>query len=327
MIVLIALVILHVTSNIGIPITPVLAGLGVGGLAVALAAQSTIENVIGGLTLFGDRPVRVGEFCRFGDTLGTVEEIGLRSTRIRTLERTVVTVPNAEFSKMELENFNLRDQMLLHTTIGLRYETTPEQLRRVLAELYELLLTHPKVVDDPLWVRFAGFGAYSLDVEFFAYVGSADRLEFFAVREEIYLRIMDLIDEAGTGFAFPSQTHYLAQDPGLLGTPAPTARAVVPAWWSQDCAGRRAPCRRRDQRRTHRGEALSARAGGQSGPPAGSRFRRPGGRSTGAGSAGLAARADRRPGGRAPNIALPTRTWVAPSWTATSKSALMPMLS
>ena len=234
MIVLIALVVLHVTSSIGIPLTPVLAGLGVGGLAVALAAQSTIENVIGGLTLFGDRPVRVGDFCRFGTTLGTVEEIGLRSTRIRTLERTVVTVPNAEFSKMELENLNLRDQMLLHTTIGLRYETTAEQLRGVLAALYEMLLRHPEVVKDPLWVRFAGFGAYSLDVELFAYIDSRDRLEFFAIREDIFLRMMDLIDAAGTGFAFPSQTHYLAQDPGLKGGPQQTAAALAPVLRPQD---------------------------------------------------------------------------------------------
>jgi MscS family membrane protein len=235
MIALIALVILHVTSSIGIPITPVLAGLGVGGLAVALAAQSTIENVIGGLTLFGDRPVRVGEFCRFGDTLGTVEEIGLRSTRIRTLERTVVTVPNAEFSKMELENLNLRDQMLLRTTLGLRYETTAEQLRGVLAELYELLRAHPKVAKEPLWVRFAGFGAYSLDVEIFAYIDSRARPEFLAIREEIFLRVMDLIDAAGTGFAFPSETHYLAQDPGLKaaqgGRPP---RATAALWRSRD---------------------------------------------------------------------------------------------
>ena len=153
----------------------------------------------------------------------------------------MVTVPNAEFSKMELENFNLRDQMLLQTTLGLRYETTPEQLRRVLARAVRAAVDAPEGGRRPALVRFAGFGAYSLDIEFFAYVGSADRLEFFAVREEIYLRIMDLIDEAGTGFAFPSQTHYLAQDPGLLGTPAPTARAVVPAWRPQDPAPAGAP--------------------------------------------------------------------------------------
>ena len=239
MIVLIALVILHLTSSIGIPITPVLAGLGVGGLAVALAAQSTIENVIGGLTLFGDRPVRVGDFCSFGATQGTVEEIGLRSTRIRTLERTVVTVPNAEFSKLQIENFNLRDQMLLQTTLSLRYETTAEQLRSVLVGLRELLATHPRVVNDSIWVRFAGFGAYSLDIQLFAYIGSRDRLEFFAIREEIYLGMMDLIDAAGTGLAIPSQTHYLVQDRGPQRALAQTAPAVVPVRRPQEPAIKR----------------------------------------------------------------------------------------
>ena len=100
------------TKSLGVPLTAVLAGLGVGGLAFALAAQSTIENVIGGITLFADRPVRVGDFCQFGDKVGTIEEIGLRSTRVRTLDRTVITVPNAEFAKLQLENFTRRDRIL-----------------------------------------------------------------------------------------------------------------------------------------------------------------------------------------------------------------------
>jgi MscS family membrane protein len=178
--------------------------------------------------------VRVGEFCRFGETLGTVEEIGLRSTRIRTLERSVVTVPNAEFSKMELENLNLRDRMLLRTTIGLRYETTAEQLRGIVGELHDLLQAHPKVLKDPLWVRFAAFGAYSLDIELFAYVGTPDRREFIAIREELFLRIMDLVEAAGSGFAFPSQTHYLAQDRAPGGAPAQAAPAIVAAWRAPD---------------------------------------------------------------------------------------------
>ena len=156
----------------GVPVAPLIASLGVGGLAIALAVRPTLENVLGGFTLFADKPVRVGDFCLYGDKLGTVEEIGLRSTRIRSLERTVVTVPNAEFSQMQLENFTRRDQMLFRTTLGLRYETTPEQLRYVLAKLRELLIAHPMVSPDPARVRFAGFGTYSLDIEIFAYVQS-----------------------------------------------------------------------------------------------------------------------------------------------------------
>ncbi len=113
-----------------------------GGIAVALAAQKTLENVFGYLMIISDHPVAEGDFCRFGDQVGTVEEFGLRSTRVRTLDRTVVTVPNAEFSAMKLENFAKRDRIRFHTVLGLRYETTPDQLRHVLVEIRRLLLSH-----------------------------------------------------------------------------------------------------------------------------------------------------------------------------------------
>ena len=241
MLVLIALVILHVTSNIGIPITPVLAGLGVGGLAVALAAQSTIENVIGGLHSVR-RPA-----CAGRRVLPLRRHVGYgRGDRPALDPHPHARANGGHGAECRIFQDGARELQPARSNaaphhVGLRYETTPEQLRRVLAELYELLQTHPKVVDDPIWVRFAGFGAYSLDIEFFAYVGSADRLEFLAVREEIYLRIMDLIDEAGTGFAFPSQTHYLVQDPVCSARPhrRPGGGAGVVA--AGFCPGRRAP--------------------------------------------------------------------------------------
>jgi MscS family membrane protein len=223
MIGLLGWVVVAATKSLGLPLTAVLAGLGVGGLAFALAAQSTIENVIGGITLFADRPVRVGDFCQFGDKLGTIEEIGLRSTRVRTLDRTVITIPNAEFVKLQLENFTRRDCILIRTTLGVRYETTAEQLRPT--RLREMLLAHPKVLGEPLRVRFAGFGAYSLDFDLFAYIRTRDWDEFLAIREAIFLRIADIVQEAGTSFAFPSQTHYLARDTGLDGADASTAAA------------------------------------------------------------------------------------------------------
>lgn len=200
---------IYAAGAIGIPIAPLVAGLGVGGLAIALAIRPTLENIIGGLTLFADSPVRVGDFCRYGDQMGTVEQIGLRSTRVRSLERTIVTIPNAEFSQMQLDNFNARDQRLLRTVLGLRYETTPEQLRKVLEELQKLLLYHPRVLEEPVRVRFVGYGAYSLDIEIFAYLLCRDQDTFLAIQEEILLRIADIVDECGADFAFPSQTTYL----------------------------------------------------------------------------------------------------------------------
>ena len=217
----------------GIPVTPLIASLGVGGLAIALAVRPTLENILGGFTLFADKPVRVGDLCFYGDRIGTVEEIGLRSTRIRSLERTVVTVPNAEFSRMQLENYSRRDRMLFRTTLGLRYETTPEQLRFTLAKLRELLIAHPKVSPDPARARFIGFGAYSLDVEIFAYVLSADYNAYLGILEDLNLRIMDIIEEAGTGFAFPSQTTYLGRDKPMDATRRDAAEREVEAWRSQ----------------------------------------------------------------------------------------------
>jgi MscS family membrane protein len=208
--VLIAL--LSVLGTLGVNVTAAVAGLGVGGIAVALAAQKTIENLFGGITLFADQPVRVGDFFRFGDQVGTVEEIGLRSTRVRTLDRTVISVPNAEFSNLHLENFAKRDRMRLFAMIGVRYETTPEQLRYILVEVRKLLYAHERVTPDPARIRFVGFGAYSLDLEIFAYVDTSDWNDFLGVREDIYLRIMDIIEASGTGFAFPSQTLYLGRD-------------------------------------------------------------------------------------------------------------------
>jgi len=219
-----------VLDNFGFNVTALVAGLGVGGIAVALAAQKSIENLFGGVMLYADRPVRVGDFCKFGDQIGTIEEIGMRSTRVRTLDRTIVTVPNAEFSNLHLENYTRRDFIRLYTVIGLRYETTPEQLRHILVEIRNLLYAHPKISNDPARIRFVGFGAYSLDLEIFAYASTPDWNEFLGIREDVFLRIMDLVQASGTGFAFPSQTVYLGKDGGLDAERARAAEAEVAAW-------------------------------------------------------------------------------------------------
>jgi MscS family membrane protein len=217
-------------DGFGFDVTALVAGLGVGGIAVALAAQKSMENLFGGVTLLADRPVAVGDFCRFGERLGFVESIGLRSTRVRTLERTLVTVPNADFSTLQIENYGARDRMWYHPTLGLRYETTPDQLRHVLVGIRRLLYAHPMVDPDPARVRFVGFGAYSLDLEVFAYVRTRDFAEYLEVAEDLNLRIMDLVEASGSGFAFPSQTLYLGRDDGLDEKRAREAEEQVRAW-------------------------------------------------------------------------------------------------
>lgn len=219
-----------ILDGFGFSVTALVAGLGVGGIAVALAAQKTIENLFGGISLYGDRPVRVGDFCRFGDKIGTVEEIGIRSTRVRTLDRTLITIPNAEFSNLQLENYAKRDRMRLFAMIGVRYETTPEQLRYILVEVRKLFYAHERVTPEPARIRFVGFGAFSLDLEIFAYVDTSDWNEFLGIREDIYLRIMDIIEASGTGFAFPSQTLYLGRDEGLSAERAREVAEEVQGW-------------------------------------------------------------------------------------------------
>jgi len=183
----------------------ILAGLGIGGIAIALAAQKTIENLFGGVAVVSDRPVTVGDFCKFGDRVGTVEDIGLRSTRVRTLDRTLVSIPNAEFSSMVLENFSQRDKVWFHPTLNLRRDTKPDQVRNILEAIRRILTEHPKSDVGALPVRFVGAGQYSLDIEVFAYIRTSDYDEFLKIQQDLLLRIMDAISAAGTALALPTQ--------------------------------------------------------------------------------------------------------------------------
>jgi MscS family membrane protein len=217
-------------ERIGVPLYGVVAGLGVGGLAIALAAQPTVENLIGGLSLFADKPIRVGDFFRYGADIGTVEGIGIRSTRIRGLDRTLTTIPNAALSKMPVVNFALRDRLLIKTTIGVRYETSPEQLRFLLVKVRELLLGHPRIHPQPARARFVEFGASSLNLEVFAYATTSDWEEFLGIREDVFLRIMDIVKQSGTRIAIPSQTVYFGRDNGLDACRTSAAETQVRSW-------------------------------------------------------------------------------------------------
>lgn len=208
-------------AALGINLTPTLAGIGIGGLAIAFAAQKSLENIFGGLSILSDRVIRLGDVCRIGSYLGTIEDITLYATRLRTLDRTLVHIPNGALATEKIENFSRRDKFWFHHTLGLRYETTPEQLRGVLAGLRALLAGEGRVEPESARVRFLQLGAYSLDIEVFAYVRVADYNAFLEAQEELLLRIMEVVERSGTDIAFPSQTSYISRDRALGAWEAP----------------------------------------------------------------------------------------------------------
>jgi MscS family membrane protein len=204
-----------VLTTLGFNMSTALAGLGIGGLAIGFGAQQTIANLFGGVSVLGDEVIRVGDTCRFGDRTGTVEDIGLRSTRVRTDERTLLAIPNGTVATINVENLSRRDKMLFKTTLGLRSETKADHLRYVLSEIRRLLYSHPKIESKTVRVRLTDIAAGTLPVEIFCYVLTVDYNEYAAVREDLLLRMMDLVEEAGTGVALPSQTLYLSRDSGV----------------------------------------------------------------------------------------------------------------
>jgi MscS family membrane protein len=202
--------ILACLQHFGVNLTAALAGLGVGGIAVALAAQKTLENVIGGISVIFDQTVRVGDRVKMSDKDGFVEDIGLRSTRIRTDDRTVVSVPNGQLAMVILENISLRDKFWFHHVMRLGYETSASTMRATLDSVKTYLAQDKRVERGSVRVRFIRFGASSLDVEIFAYIFAGDWAQFLETQQELLLDIMENVQRAGASMALPSQTVYLA---------------------------------------------------------------------------------------------------------------------
>jgi MscS family membrane protein len=196
-------------DNIGYEVTTLLAGLGFGGIAVAFAAQRTLENLIGSITIYSSQPVHVGDFCKFGNTLGVVEEIGLRATQLRTLERSVVHIPNAKFSTDIIENLTQRDKILYRTRLRLSLQTTARQMQDVLEGIRELINTHEMIDEEASRVRFLEFGEYAQEIELYVYIKTRDFIEYLEQREDINLKIAAIIESSGTQLVVPTRTTYL----------------------------------------------------------------------------------------------------------------------
>ncbi|MEN2489607.1 mechanosensitive ion channel family protein [Flavobacterium sp. B11] len=222
--------IIAILGIIGVDVTAGLAALGIGGIALALGAQKTIENFVGSVSLIADQPLRVGDYCRIDDIKGTVEAIGMRSTTLRTAARTIVTIPNGQLSASKIENYAHRDRFIFNPIFGFRMETTPDQMRYLLVELKSLLYAHPAVLNSPPIVRFTGITADALKVEITAYIEAINLETSQEVQEDLLLRMLDIIEKSGTSLAYPSQTLYMTRDTPFSKEKADEISETVQKW-------------------------------------------------------------------------------------------------
>ncbi len=208
-------------------VTAALAGLGIGGLAIGLGAQKTFENLLGGISILTDKAVVVGDSCKIGDRAGTVEDIGLRSTKIRTEDRTVVSIPNGTVATATLENYRFRDKILCKQLLRFRYDLSPDHLRYALAQLRDVLVQHPKVEEATARVRVMRFGENAMEVELYAYILERDYAIFLATQEDLLLQVMDTLERTGATVALPSQTTVVTQDSWVNPEKAAAARKAI----------------------------------------------------------------------------------------------------
>jgi MscS family membrane protein len=201
-----------VISSLGYPVASLVAGLGVGGIAIALAAQKTVENLFGAFSLGVDQPIREGDFVKVEDLVGTVEAIGLRSTRLRTLDRTLVTIPNGRLADMRLESFAARDRLRLACTLGLLYSTPTSGLQEVVTRVRSMLGSHPKIWPDSINVYVTGLGESSINIDVMCWFATTSWDEFQQIRNDVYLELIGIVRACGSDFAFPTRTLELSAD-------------------------------------------------------------------------------------------------------------------
>lgn len=219
---------LTVLHGFGVDVSTALAGLGIGGLALGLGAQKTFENMFGGISILFDKAIQVGDVCRVNNQVGVVEDIGLRSTRLRTPERTVLSIPNGTMSTATLENLRFRDKFLCQQVVRLRYDLSPGHVRYVLEQIRKLLDADEKVEESTARVRLLRFADYAIEVEIFCYILEPEYAVYLATQEALLLRVMDTLEAAGVVVALPSQATIMAQDvwkaPGIAAEKAEEAK-------------------------------------------------------------------------------------------------------
>jgi len=221
---IIFLAVIMTIQNLGYSISGLLASLGIGGLAVALAAKDTLSNIFGSFMIILDRPFHIGDWVKAGDMEGVVEEVGFRSTKIRTFAKTLITVPNNIIANLAIDNFSRMPKRRIKLTVGVTYETSPAQMRRAVSLIREMLAAHPAIQQDFFLVNFTDFGASSLDIMVYCFTTTTVWGEYLDAREDICLKIMDILEGLGLEIAFPSRSVYLRgeqeQKEDLTGAPA-----------------------------------------------------------------------------------------------------------
>jgi MscS family membrane protein len=240
-----------ILDTFGINVTTGIAALGVGGIALALGAQKTVENLVGSVTFIADRPAQVGDFVQVGDVVGTIEDIGIRSTRIRTNARTLVTIPNGDLSSRQIENFAVRDRFLFNPVIGVEYSLSAVKLREAIRIVQEVLAEHEHIAEGSR-ARLSNFGESSLDIEVFSYIDVRDFGTSVIVREELLLTIYERFEAAGIGIAFPTRTITFAESSPLY------ARTVVSGADDADAADESSDGPTRQSARSPAGSAPDA---------------------------------------------------------------------
>jgi MscS family membrane protein len=222
--IVVTLVVLH---GLGFDVSAALAGVGIGTLALGLGAQKTFENMFGGVSILFDKVILIGDTCKVNNQTGVVEDIGLRSTRLRTPERTTLSIPNGTMATAVIENLRFRDKFLCQQIIRLRYDLSPDHVRFVLGEIRQLLLENPKVEDSTSRVRFIRFAEYALEIEIYCYILESEYTVYVAVQEGLLLSIMDALEKAGAVVALPTQTTFVTKDSWIDPEKEKAAKAAI----------------------------------------------------------------------------------------------------
>ncbi len=211
-------------QNLGYSTSGLLASLGIGGMALAFASKDALANIFGSLMIIFDRPFKIGDVVVADSMEGIVEEVGFRSTKIRTHNKSLISVPNSLIANMPVDNITLSNKRRIRMTIGVTYDATPAQLRAATERIRTLLRAHPGLDPEAVQINLTDFGASSLDILVQCFTVTPDWNEYMDVREEVCLQIMDVLEELGLEFAFPSRTVYLHQagaGPTANATPLP----------------------------------------------------------------------------------------------------------